>query len=260
MIIFVLAMKKIVMIFAAALLVAGTASCIQINGLPFQIVRGNGVQVEQVIDAHDFNDIEVVGSMDVVFTQGPESVVLTADENLVEYYVIEASDGSLKITSKRGYTLMHKAKTFVAVSAPDLTKVRIAGSGDCDIQGDLLLEGDLALRISGSGDIETGRVVCKDFSAKIAGSGDIEAEAIEAGDVQLSISGSGDIDVEAVTASAVSIGISGSGDAAIGCKDAGDVSARISGSGSVRLWGSATSLDSHVSGSGRVNSRDLELK
>ena len=252
-------MKKIAFIFAALLLMVATASCSE-DWFPFHIMHGNGVSVKQEIDAHDFNAIRVQGSMDVYFTQGSESVTLTADENLAEYYDIAAESGTLCVANRMGYTLHPKAKTYLTVHAPDLNKVNIYGSGDCDIRGAVKTDEDLFLNISGSGDINAGGAECKMLTAKITGSGDIGINSVSCEAASISIMGSGDIEVESMTANTLSLNISGSGDVSVGCHDAGDITVHISGSGNVHLWGTANNLETKINGSGKVDRRDLVLQ
>ena len=71
-------------------------------------------------------------------------------------------------------------------------------------------------------------------------------------------SGSGNIESD-IAADSITMTFSGSGDGDFFCKDAGHIDVRISGSGDVRLSGTARSLSSKVSGSGRVNSSHLHL-
>ena len=202
-------------------------------------VRGNGVEATRSYDLPAFSEIYVAGSMDVIYTQGPQSITLTADENLLDIYTIESVDNILKISVKSGYSISTKAKTFVAVSSEDLNKVKLAGSGECDINGTLATKGDFAFSISGSGDLDADRIICNAFSAKVNGSGDVE--------------------VDALTAESASLVINGSGDIKIGCKDVGDITAKINGSGDIAVSGKARSISSKVNGSGDVHSSGLAI-
>ena len=204
-----------------------------------KIVRGNGVEATRTYDLPAFSEIFVAGSMDVFYTQGPQSIVLTADENLLDYYTVESEDNVLKISTKSGYSVSSKAKTFVTVSSEDLTKVKLAGSGECDIVGTLNTTGDFSFSIAGSGDLDADAIVCKAFSAKINGSGDVEVDALTAESANLLINGSGDIKIK--------------------CKDAGDITAKINGSGDIALSGKARSLTQKVNGAGDISTKGLQL-
>ena len=72
-------------------------------------------------------------------------------------------------------------------------------------------------------------------------------------------SGSGNIEVESITAEDIIVKMSGSGDIALICKNAGYINASLSGSGDLILSGSALSVQSNVTGSGRVQSNSLTI-
>ena len=204
-----------------------------------KVIRGNGVETTCIYDLPPFTAIHVAGSMDVFYTQGPQAVSLTADENLMEIYTIEVVESTLKIGVKSGYSIFPKAKTFITVSTDDLNGIKLAGSGECDIKGTLDTRGDFIFSIAGSGDLDADAIICKNFSSKVNGSGDIE--------------------VKALTAETTTLTINGSGDMVINCKDAGDIIAKINGSGDIALSGKARSLTQKVNGSGDISTRGLQL-
>ena len=102
-------------------------------------------------------------------------------------------------------------------------------------------------------------VDCQNFSSSISGSGKINASGVLADDATFRCSGSGSTHIDYLTADSISAKISGSGGIYLVCKDAGDIDVSISGSGSVHLSGNARSLKSNTSGSGRVDSKDLNV-
>ena len=202
-------------------------------------VIGNGTPAEKSFDLPAFRSIKVAGSTDVIFSQGPQQVVLSTDENLIDLFEVEVQDGVLRIGVKKGSSYSTKSKTFVRVSSPDLNGIKIAGSGDCVIKGGLLTDGDFSFSVSGSGDLEADTIECKNFVSHISGSGDIE--------------------VESLNAAAADVKINGSGDVKIKCRKVGDVTAMINGSGDITLLGSARSLNSKVNGSGDINAKGLAI-
>ena len=227
-------MKKILFLSVALLAVL---ACNFVVAAPGKHIKGNGVKVENTYDLDSFNAVKVNGSTDVVFSQGPQKIVLAADENLIDIFEIEVKDGILNVGVKRGYGYSSKGKTVVTVSSPELNSVKINGSGDFKIEDILLSAGD--------------------FSVAVNGSGDFKADAIECRNLLSHINGSGDIEVNALTASSADVKINGSGDVKLTCKNVGDIYVKINGSGDVELFGSARSISSKVNGSGNVNTRGL---
>lgn len=222
------------------ILVAAVAmvSCLDILG-----ESGNGISVQQVIEAGEFDSISVPSFIDVYYTQTPgaQSLTLTCDENLVTYYAIVVENGTLKVKTKPNVSIRSKAKTFLTVNSPTLNELRLSGSGDVFIDGPIVADKNFSVSISGSGDCKiNGTVRCEGFSAHTSGSGDINSTGVTADNISISLSGSGDCSLE--------------------CKDAGVISVKISGSGDVTLKGNARSLGNiSLTGSGDLNVSGLSV-
>lgn len=250
-------MKKVFLIVAALFTVC---SC-DFSSIFNRFVNGNGIPVDVPVSVADFNSISSVGSIDVYYTQAPgaPSVVLTCDENTADYYEVTVSQGVLKVAVKTGYVVVPKTKSYVTVSSPTLKEVKLTGSGDCYVSGNLAVDDDLDFTITGSGDLECSSVDCRSFQAKLTGSGNAQINQLAANIALLSSLGSGDISVGSVSASSVILACSGSGDANLGCDNVGKIEVTITGSGNVTLTGRAHELKKKVTGSGRVNIKGLEL-
>lgn len=224
-------MKKLLLFALLAILACGF-----IMVSPGKHVKGNGVKVEKSFDTAPFDAVRLNGSFDVVFTQGPQKVVLSADENLIDVFKVEVRDGSLYLGVERGTGFSTRNKVVFTVSSPELNAVKVNGSGDFKVRK--VLDSDaLSLSINGSGDIEADKIECKNLSCNINGSGDIEVDALSAVSADVKINGSGDVNLT--------------------CKNVGDIYVKINGSGDVELFGSARSISSKVNGSGNVNTRGL---
>ena len=218
--------------------------------------RGNGVAVTTPVKVEEFSSISLPSSIDVVYTISDKerSVVFTCDENLLEYYDIHVEGNTLVADTKRGtISLSPKVRTVLAVSAPVLEGVKVSGSGDCTVQGDIPACDHFYLKCSGSGEISVpGPVSCMAFSSSVTGSGEIRVGSINAKSAEISISGSGSITIDGISADNIKARTTGSGDINLVCKDAGSIDAFISGSGIIRLSGTAGSLQSKRTGSGRI--------
>lgn len=248
-------MKRILLIAATVAL----ASC-NFLGLSYHI--GNGVSVDTAIEVEEFDSISAGCSLDVVYTQSAQSqsVVLTCDENLVEFFNIRVEEGTLRIGTKPGTSINTKVKSYVTIVSPKISSIKASGSGDIEITSPLVTDSEFSFKVSGSGDIEADDVVtCKDFTCTVSGSGNIEVAGVLAESASFKDSGSGDIEVDALTAEDISVKISGSGDITLKCQNAGYIDASLSGSGDLVLSGSARSVQSNITGSGRVNSKNLTI-
>ena len=248
-------MKKNALILIATL---ALTSCMGIFGEP-----GNGVSVQQAIEVGEFDSISVPSSIDVYYTQTPgeQSLTLTCDENLVDYYNIVVEERALKVKTKPNVNVRPKAKTFLTVNSPTLSGLKLSGSGDVFTDGPIVTDGDFTISISGSGDCKANGIIqCAKFSAHTSGSGDTFLAGIVAETAGFKDTGSGDIKSTGVTAENISIDLSGSGDCSLECKDAGIISVKISGSGDVTLTGNAKSLGNlSLTGSGNINVSGLSM-
>jgi len=221
-------MKKILFLSVALLAVL---ACNFVVAAPGKHIKGNGVKVEKSFDTAPFDAVRLNGSFDVVFTQGPQKVVLSADENLIDVFKVEVRDGALCLGIERGTGFSTRNKVVFTVSSPELNVVKVNGSGDFKVRK--VLDSDaLSLSINGSGDIEADKVECKNLTCNINGSGDIE--------------------VEALTAASADVKINGSGDVTLVCREVREVTATVNGSGDVDLYGNIVSVSSKVRGSGEV--------
>ena len=101
-------MKKFAILIAAA--VIALSSCI----FDVFVEVGNGVTVQKTIEVDAFNAISVPHSTDVYYTQtlSDQELVLTCDENLVDYYNIR-----LKQTATATHSLHRELRDF-AVRRP----------------------------------------------------------------------------------------------------------------------------------------------
>lgn len=190
--------------------------------------RGSGVSATQTRNLAEFHAIRIEGSCDVEATVGGEqSVLVSADDNLIDDLTTEVENGVLVISTRSGSNLSFRVGPKAVVSVRNLDALSIEGSGDARVSG-----------VSSSG-----------FQAKIEGSGDMRVSG-NASKLTLSIEGSGDADLSGLECQDASVSIEGSGDARVHCT--GSLSAAVSGSGDISYLGTPhTSIS--ISGSGDVH-------
>lgn len=192
--------------------------------------RGSGDAETEVREVDSFDRIKIDGSTDVFVTVGEEqSVSVTTDDNLLEYIETRVRGRHTLLVTSRG-SYRSRCGVRVDVTVPELTSVRISGSGDADIEG--LNGGMFEIDISGSGDvIVEGRV--DEVEINIEGSGDVDARDLIATDAYVRIAGSGDVDVYA----------------------AESFDGNVYGSGDIDFYGRPEHVSRHVSGSGDISRR-----
>jgi len=127
-------------------------------------------------------------------------------------------------------------------------EMKIAGSGT--FRAGSVAIGELEMGIAGSGRAEIGQLRSRAADIDIAGSGTVIAKGT-ADSVKVDISGSGRADFGEVASRTVDAEISGHGDVAMAPSETAKI--RISGSGDVYLRSDPKTLDSKISGSGRIH-------
>ncbi len=206
--------------------------------------KGEGPEVEQVLNMPDFTGVKLNCDAKVFITQGDTfEVVAKGEENIIDELELDVQDDTWTIEFD------HCVKSYdlsIFITMPEVEYLAVSGSGD--IRGDnFFTVEDIVLRVSGSGSICLG-VNAEDVDGKISGSGRVELEG-QAEFLDFDISGSGDLKAFNLQVQKADISISGSGDASVNVSEVLDV--RISGSGDVYYKGHPT-VNSHISGSGDV--------
>lgn len=168
--------------------------------------------------------------VDVVFVQGePASVLAEGRQDVLDSLTLDA--GRLAFAEGTTWRRLRDSDLRITVTAPDVTRFELRGSGDLSIRG--YDQPSLAVAVAGSGDIDAAGRTDK-VEANVSGSGELDLRYLQAVDAQAAVAGSGDIDLAA----------------------SGTVSASVAGSGDIQLHGRPASLSSQVSGSGNIRVDD----
>jgi hypothetical protein len=176
-----------------------------------------------------FNRLDLRGSANVVVHRGSSrTLTVEGGQRRVNDVVTRVESGTLIVKDRNSSDVLDLSgdQLTVTVSVPQLTSVRIDGSGDVSLPE--LRGGPLQLRVDGSGDVN-GHGRLDALNAAVDGSGDIDLSNVEVQTGKVNISGSGDANVHAVRSLAAVV--SGSGD----IEYSGDpqLSKDVSGSGDV---------------------------
>lgn len=145
---------KIILSLLVALLV--TSCAFDVN---FGNMRGNGnVITEDLRITENFNEISAANGWEVIVEKGSEvSVVLEADENLIDAAEIYVKNNTLKIYCENNIGRATSKKVFVTY-VEDLTSIR-ASSGASLITNQVIKGENLSLNVSSGGHIRTEAIV-----------------------------------------------------------------------------------------------------
>ena len=234
-------MKRVIALVFLALLL--------INCSKGQVVVGssNIISQEQQLSAYD--RIEVLGSYDVIFTDGEVGKIkIKAPDNILPLIQTEVSDGLLRIdTGKSRYRVKEPIIIYVPVDSR-LKQVVIKGSADIYTEKSLETKA-LEVDVYGSGDVRL-QVDASSLALKIDGSGDIRVGG-KTDNLSININGSGNVEVPNLKAQKAVININGSGDVSAYVTENVDIF--IAGSGDVTIKGNPKKVKRIINGSGRVS-------
>ena len=241
-------MKKVIVLFSFILFTSCNMNAQWWGG---KKISGNGNMVSDSRNTSDYDDVLLVGSLDVEIISGKEGALkVEAESNLQEYILTEVNNGKLRIAVKEGVSLDPSRNMNIKVIVPveDISALSVTGSGDVYNSGVLRTE-YLKLSVVGSGDMLLNLNI-KELTGAITGSGDIKLKG-SANTLDCKVTGSGDFMAYNLKAKNVEAGVSGSGDIQVSASES--LKARVSGSGDITYRGNPEKQDFKTSGSGAIS-------
>jgi hypothetical protein len=188
--------------------------------------EGSGVSTTQTRRVSPFGSLELAGSAVVAARIGPRrSVVVHADDNLIDRITTVVRDGRLVVDTRGGFST--KSPMRVEVVARSLSLVSLTGSGVLTVEG--LRQAHVAVRLPGSGVLDASGAVDR-VDATLSGSGDLDLRNLVARGATAAVSGSGRLQVHATET----------------------LHAAVSGTGALFYSGSPATVTRSVTGTGAI--------
>lgn len=214
----------------------------------------------------DFEEIQISGSPTVYYEQADSfSVRVTGQKDQVENIITERDGKTLHIFNKGKFWLFNVQFASddglaVYVTSPDLTSIRLNGSGDF-ISRQHIDTDNMDILLRGSGDVQVNDLICDRCHVDLVGSGDLEVSRLEARKVSASLVGSGDLDLGLLKVYDTTLSLRGSGDIDADFREGcGSVDCELRGSGDITLKGTVRRFSQHTSGSGGVDIDKLSIQ
>lgn len=114
---------------------------------------GNIISVQKSVP--EFNAVSVSGGITAELRNGPQKVVIEADDNLMEYVKAEVENGRLKIST--GNKSIRDADIRVFITAPSIRRVSGSAGAEISIKDELRSANRIHLESSSAAEID-GRV------------------------------------------------------------------------------------------------------
>jgi len=239
-------MKKIASLLVLLILSA------QLNAQMYsKKIKGNGDITTSKRTVSNFTKIGVAGSFHVTLSkENISTIVIKADENLLEYILTEIENGELIIKTKKGFQIHSTKNIEIRVPFQKLEDVSLAGSGNIT-SDDAIDSPNLKLSVAGSGDLNL-KVQTKNLNSSIAGSGNIYLNGTT-NELTCSIAGSGNVYAYDLKSDITTLKIAGSGNAKVNASK--EIHGSTVGSGNIYYSGNPPVVKVKSSGSGSVKSK-----
>lgn len=221
----------------AIISIISTTSCISINTDGYTISEDYDTTkfVLHEFDFKDFNAVEYHGYGIITYEQSDcYSVKARSTEEIFEKTKIFISDNKLKV-DQSGIRKLN-APILLTICAPEINSFDLSRNVKISC-GNIDINNNFKVELSGSGNIELKSLSCKDFDADLSGASNISGRIKAQGNVKVDCSGAskGDIDVNAVDfyvdcSGATKLGINFTGNnAEIGCSGASNINMGFTG-------------------------------
>ena len=230
-----------------------------------QRILSNGPKVTETRALKGFEEIEISGSPRVCYTQADSfSVQVRGPQEAVDNILTDVEGKTLTIRNRGKIHLVNISfdeddGLTVYVTSPDLTGIRLNGSGDFEAKGRVDTDKmDIVLR--GSGDIDMKDIICDRCGVELIGSGDISLGSLDAIKASATLIGSGDVSLGLLHVKDTYLSLKGSGDINADFKEGcGAVECELRGSGDISLKGKVQKFNQHKSGSGDIDINRLTV-
>jgi hypothetical protein len=214
-------------------------------------VAGSGKMASETRELEDLEGISIGYPARVTVKQGSSnSVVITADDNLLPQLTTEVEDGVLRIMNSepiRNNRVRPTKTVELVITVVDVHRLVLSGAGSFLVE-DLKTDA-LEVVVSGAGDVTLRGLETDSLEVTLSGAGNVEADG-SADSLVVRISGFGDFKGGDLHSRGANIRITGAGSAIVWVDD--DLEAAISGAGSVGYYGDP-SVSRNISGAGSVN-------
>jgi hypothetical protein len=167
-------MKHILIPFLAGLIFMIPMGCLENDpGDNTRNVIGTGPVVTQTLTLDEFSKIENSGVADIYVTLGsPQSVVLKAQQNIIDIMTIGVVGDELKIGLENGVNIERAEEIRFDITIPEISSVTLTGVGDYILSGDY--QEELTIILTGVGTVKAFDLEVGTCNISITGVGDCE--------------------------------------------------------------------------------------
>lgn len=247
--------KKVYLLVLVSMMVASSLACqaVSFGGVDLgSSLLGSGTVVEESRPISGVSSVAVTNQGNLFIQIGDEeSLVIEAEDNLLDSITSEVRGGRLILGTKPGANLRNRQPIKYYLTVPGLQGLYVSSSGD--IEAPALDAERFEIAVSSSGDIHIEEMEANRLEVDISSSGDVTIDAGAVDDQDIRISSSGKYDASGVDSLQVRARLSSSGDAEVQVEDRLD--ANLSSSGNLYYIGDPSQVAVVASSSGKVIQR-----
>jgi hypothetical protein len=213
-----------------------------------ETIRGSGNVVEETRAVSKFTGVELatLGTLHIEVSDR-ESLLIEAEDNLMEYLETEVRNGRLRIETQEDVNLRATRPVNYYLTVTGLDTIVITSSGD--IQASDLEAGRFSITIDSSGNLEIGMLKADTLEVDIGSSGDLDIGGGQVEMQNVNINSSGNYRAQDLESTEAEVRLNSNGSATIWVHDY--LRATLSSSGDLRYRGDPE-VDATTSSSGDV--------
>ena len=206
-----------------------TTFIILVTGCGWLGVRGNGHITTDTRPVADFSEIAADGGFRIEWRNGPPSLTITTDENLLPYIENRNIDNRLRLHSRDRIRPTHGVK--IVVSSPTRSAANLTGA--TRLTGSQLSGAKFAVESTGAARVTLDGTV-DELLADMTGASELKAKSLQTKTVQISTTGAADADISVSDTLKVS----------------------ITGAGKVNYSGNPPTIEKHITGAGSIRHKE----
>jgi hypothetical protein len=215
----------------------------------FRTVRGSGKAASEEREVSDFTGVELATFGKVYVELGDEETLrIEADDNLLRYFETRVRDGVLEIGGRSRVTMLPVEPVTFYVTLRQLDTIVLSGLGSIESREGVETS-KLSVEILGGGNVELRDLSADELAVRISGLGDLYIEEGQVQEQEVVISGGGNYRARGLKSADGEVRVTGLGSATVRVQES--LKVEISGGGSVRYVGSPK-VEQDVSGLGHV--------
>jgi hypothetical protein len=221
-------------------------------GTPLPSAAAPGSPEGRTYATGPFDSVEISGSADVRFTQGPADLVtIRGDDEVQRAIVLDVRNGKLRIDQGGSWRFWDSNRVRIEVQARELTRVSISGAGDFIAPAPVRAD-QLTISIAGAGSARFEQLDAQQLTFLIAGKGEGQV-AGAARALAVKIAGHGEFRGENLKAEQCEVTVSGVGNARVWSVE--QLRLTVAGVGKIDYWGTPPQVQRKVSGTATINAR-----